>query len=722
MPEKNYQVVETRQNTTVAARSLRMAAASPPPPFAASLFRVAVRYRWYMVALVLGVTAATYVLSSRLTSIYESTATIDIDPQAPHALIGQDSLRGGAVSDVDQLLATQVSLVQSDAVLRPVADKYNLLQREGQYKSSPSDNTRLASSPTLLKKLKVKRAPNTYLVTVSYRSEDSQLAVAVANAVALSYVQYINSTRAQATSNMAGFMQGQLEELRGRMEASSKTLAKLQSELNVVKPDDKTSIVSARLLQLNTQYTDAQANRIEKESVYNATKTGSLESEQLAPQGGALKALLQKEDEARTALAQIKQVYGGKHPEARKAAAELAAVHAEVESARESVRKQSELDYQQALNREQLLARAVSESKSEFDSLNTRSFQYERARQEAENDRLLYDDLVRKIRETSINNGFQNSAIRIADLARPGRKPVFPEPALYAAIAFVLSAGLVPAAFLLVALSGNTVSAPDDIADEFGVRVLGSLPNVRLWKDRPQLLAAADAQEIDDQSSKDLTSVFYRESIRSLRSSLLVDQLDRRIKVLLVTSCMAGEGKSTAAAHLALAYAAQGKNVLLIDGDLRRPSQHGIFNVSNTHGLTEVLTQRRLWHEAVVSTHNEFLDILPAGAPSRQATDRIDFLTQIFAEAADRYALVIVDSPPLLAFAETVEMAPAVDGVVLITRAGLTTRQNLGEGIARLTGLRANILGVILNGFSAPHAARYYKHHYSSAAPAAASR
>lgn len=688
--------------------------------------RVLGAHKWPLAGFVIVFTACTYAVCTRITPSYESTATIDVDLRAPSAILGQDATRSDTSSDADQFLATQVSLLESDSVLRPVADKYNLLTLEHQRTANADSNKHLMEAPVELKQLKVKRAPNTYLIKVSYRSSDRSLASDVANAVASSYIRHAYTIRSQSTANLATFMDGQLAELRAKMEKSSLALAHFESELNVVNPEEKTSIISARLLQLNTQYTDAQADRMKKEASYNSTKNGSLDAAQVSPQGESLTALLEKENQARVNLANIKEVYGAKHPEARKASAEVAELDAQIDKAKRSITARTQIDYQEALNREQMLGRAVLESKAEFDKLNANSFQYEQMRNEAEGDKKLYDDLVRKIRETSINAGFENSLIRIADPARPSLKPIFPKTGWFTAGAFVLSSLLGLGVVLLSTAMGNTVADPDEVAKAFGARVLGTLPAVKPWKDRhPELLVApdemAEAGSLIMKAGKGkLAGADYGEAIRSLRSSILSDRTSQRMQVILITSSMPGEGKSTAAAHLALSFTAQGKRVLLVDGDLRRPSLHRMFNVSNVQGLSSVILGEVSWHEARLKSPGQpNLDLLPAGPASHRACDLIDRISNIIMEeAADEYDLVIIDSPPLLGFAEPLEMACFADGVVVITRAGQTNRKVLSDALRKLTEVRANLLGVVLNGFTPTHASKYYKHYYVSRASA----
>src|SRR5271157_3993775 len=272
------------------------------------------RRNWWRILLFVACSVtATVVVSSRLVPIYESTATVDIDRQMPSAIIGQESTRTVA-NDSDQFLATQAKLIQSDSVLRPVAEQFRLLNWEAEGSDTALSRTQDAEeAPVLLKNLKVTRPPNTYLLLIGYRSTDPRLAANVANGIAHSYLEHTYNIRFKSSASLSAFMEKQLEELKAKMERSSAALAQFERELNVISPEEKTSILSARLLQLNSEYTNAQADRVRKEAAYKSVAGGSLEAAQVSTQGEALKRLSERLDETQQKFAEIKAHYGPNH-------------------------------------------------------------------------------------------------------------------------------------------------------------------------------------------------------------------------------------------------------------------------------------------------------------------------------------------------------------------------------------------------------------------------
>src|ERR1019366_7733113 len=224
--------------------------------------------------------------------------------------------------------------------------------------------------------------------------------------------------RFTASAGLSVFMEKQLEELKAQMERSSAALAEFEKDLSVINPDEKTSILSARLLQVNTEFTTAQGDRVRKQAAADSVMSGSLEAAQASTQGEQLRKLADRLDEAREKFAGIKTQYGANHPEYQKTLSQVTELERQFTALRANIKQRVNLEYQEAANRENMLKKAVAEIKSEFDQLNARSFEYKAVKREADADKGLYDELVHKIKEAGINSSFQNSSIRLSDSAR----------------------------------------------------------------------------------------------------------------------------------------------------------------------------------------------------------------------------------------------------------------------------------------------------------------
>ncbi len=683
------------------------------------------RHRYKILAFVAACVFGTWVVSSRLTPIYEATATVDVDPQAPIGVVGQDAQRTIPNYNDDQFLATQVKLVQSDAVLRPVVEKYKLVTYDQKaLERRKVSNSVAANAPVGLGGLNVKRTPNTYLVLISYRSPNPTLAADVSNAVAQSYLEHTYNIRIRSSASLATFMEKQLEELRAKMERSSEALMKFEREMNLINPEEKTNILSARLLQLNTEYTNAQGDRVRREVAYQSARSGTLEAAMTAAQGEMLRKLMEQLNDAQQKFSAIDEQYGARHPEYRKAAAQVAELKRQVDAARQAILKRIELDYNEAVRRETMLQKAVAETKSEYDKINANSFQYQQLKQEADADKQLYEELVRKIREAGINAGFQNNVVRLADVARPPLDPVFPDMRLNLMLAFLLSAIVAVGVAVMSDAMDKSIRDPQQIEQTLKTQVIGSLPMVR---GKPlRLLPEVPANGNGNGNGTALVHAgehanghhgrltLFEESVRTLHSAILLGELDREIHSLLVTSTAPGEGKTTTAAHLAVSNSAQGRPTLLIDADLRRPSLHRTFDVFYHPGLSNVLMGEVGWREAVVTLeHHPNLALLPSGPTSRRAPDLIGRgLEELLEEARREFSLIVLDSPPFLNFAEPLRMSTMVDGVLVVTVAGETNRHATASALATLGRVRANVVGLVLNKVTRDLMENYYYYGY----------
>jgi succinoglycan biosynthesis transport protein ExoP len=247
------------------------------------------------------------------------------------------------------------------------------------------------------------------------------------------------------------------------------------------------------------------------------------------------------------------------------------------------------------------------------------------------------------------------------------------------------------------------------------------LPMMKKWRATPALALLQNASLMeagvggDGKSAQTRNQLSgFEEAVRTLRNSIMLTDFDRRLKCILMTSASPSEGKSTVAAHLAIAHAEQGHKTLLIDGDMRRPSLHKLFGVANLVGLSKVLEHHTDWHEVLIKPRPDLdLQIMPAGPSTRRAADLVgQALPKLLDQAREEFDLVILDAPPLLGFPEPLQMAASVDGVIVVTRAGQTERRAVAAVLNTLGHLRANIVGLVLNEVKKDMGSGYYYYGY----------
>ena len=665
-----------------------------------SFYAGVVRRRWPMIGLLsCMLTVLVVLVCSVAPPIHVGSAMIAIDRQAAPETIGDDRLLS---TGDDQFMATQQKLLQGDTILRPVAERYDLLRRERQFRRyyfghvSAQREQAIRNAAVHLKHLKVERNPNTYLLTITYSDRNPQVAADVANAIADSYLHNIFETRILEAGRLTSSMERQLIDLKDKMESTHSALMAYQRDLGTADPEQKTSVLVARLQALNSENSLAEADRISKQAVYNEARSGSLPAVQVSSQSIDLSRDVEKLQVARAYLAQVGAVYGDQHPEYQKAAAQLREAQGALDDSRKNAASRIAVDYRQTLVREHLLSVAVAETKRQVDDLTAQSFDYFQLKHEADAAEKVYEDLFAKIKQAGINSALQNNIIRLADSARPSATPVFPNWPLIVAVSMAFFAFCSTLYVVSAELTDVTAREADAVELALGVPVVCALPRVSNMQLR--LALGSDGMSLAGNRQR-LQDGFFDEGVRHLRGYLMLSVQAHLPKSVLITSALPGEGKSTLALSLAMMNAEQGKRTLLIDADLRQPAIERLVRLDPGAGLPEVLAQTADWHtalRAVPTRPNLF--VLGSGLPLPLSLAQLGpQMRGILRNATQEFDLVVIDSPPLLGCAESLELAAAADITVITVRSGHTPMKALGSTIETLHRVNAPIAGVVLN-------------------------
>jgi polysaccharide biosynthesis transport protein len=579
------------------------------------------------------------------------------------------------------------------------------------------------------KKLKIENVPDTRLIKIEYLHTDPSRAAEIANGLVQEYITY--ESRSRATSDTQRWLSNQLAELKTNYDSSQQKLAEFEhgSGLNSILlgvlgengPGGNTHVpVLDQLDSLNQQLTAAEADRITKEAIYRLTQTKDPEAvasiAASAPSTGAignaaaetavsssaldlLRSFRQQQGALRVTYADMLTKYGPNNQHLIETKSQLDTISAQISEEVARINERARQEYLFATRKEEGIRQAFDRVQKEASNLNTGAVKLQALTQEAASSRQLYDSLYGKLKELDIQSALRATNIGIANPALPSSNPKRPNPPLYLALGLI--AGLftgVTSAFVREHMD-DTVTVALQLQAGGNLPMLGNIPSSPVVKSLPSKFGGEDSLEssplINDPRSASA------ESFRSLRTAIQVASQAGRLRTLLVTSPLFGEGKSTVAYNTAIAFALAGKRVLLLDADMRKPHLHEFFGRPCSPGLSDVLMGKSKV-SACIHAHRTLptLSLLPAGSDTIASAELLESneFDQLLAALTGEYDLVIADSPPILLLTDARVLSEKFGATIAVVRARQTTRTVLKSlsSVLELSGSRA--VGLVLNG------------------------
>jgi len=629
------------------------------------------------------------------------------------------------------------------------------------------------------------------LVDVSFHGEDPKFAARAVNTLVEEYVDQNLAYKRQTTENMLEWLSKELLTQQHKVEESERGLAEYRDKENALSLDDKQNIVLARLNQLNDAVTRAKTTRVQKEALYNQVKSVSagMPPDALAmvaknPQVQALKSKLadlqreraqllerygdkhpqveavtanlqdvqhQLEAESSKALQQVKtnapavaldsipivaqnpqiqslkskladlqrqkaqlaERYGDKHPQIQTVNATLQDVQRQIDVETTKAMQSVRHEYETALLEETTLARNLEGAKVDAVDLNRKSIGYGVMEREAKSNRQVYDALLAREKELRVASNSRANNVRVVDRAEVPGSPMAPSGRrtwlLSIVVGFVLAVGV---AFGLDYMN-DTIKTPEDVARCLRLPLLGLVPSSRI-----DAQPVVGALKVPNE---------FGEAFRSLRTSIMSRYAGDGTKTMVVTSAQPLEGKTTTACNIALVLAYGGARVLLIDGDMRRPSLHRLLRLSNERGLAQILNGRARVRDVIQRTVEPNLLAVTAGEmppnPSELlSSDRMKRLLSNLSNGP--FYWIIIDTPPVLAVTDAVILAPVLTGVTFVVGAEMTRRRLAGRALDIIVSSRPRMTGIILNKvdyarnkyYYSRYHGHQYKNYYSEAA------
>jgi capsular exopolysaccharide synthesis family protein len=578
--------------------------------------------------------------------------------------------------------------------------------------------------------LRVTLRPNTRVIDIHYKSSDPDLAARVVNTLIHTYIEQNFKTRFESTMQASDWLSKQLVDLQMKVETSQEKLVQYQKEHEILGIDEKQNIITSKLDELNKELTAAESERMEKESIYRLVQSGDPDTAAAAALGsnaGAgrtsstsslLEKLREQQADLKIQVAQLGTQFGPSYPKVAQLNSQLKEVEAQIQIEMTKVVSRVRSDYLASLQRENMLHGAMDKQKQEANRLNESAIEYSLLRRDLETNRTLYEGLLEKLKEAGVTAGLRSTNIRPVDEARVPTAPA--EPNVPRNLTFALALGLTTGIGLAFLLEGvdNTVRTPEQAQVISALPSLGMIPlGSRIGTDSStkRSLLVASSREVVELVTQWRPQSQMAEAYRALRTSLLLTSLGAPPKVILVTSALPQEGKTTTSINTAIVLAQKGTRVLLIDADLRRPTIHKTLGMGPKTGLSNVLTGNATLQQTMVrSTILPSLWVLPAGTPPPNPAELLAStnMRDVLAELREQYDHIVVDTPPTLSVTDAVVMSTRADAVVLVIRCGQTTKQALRRARDILAQVNARVSGVLLNAVDLASPDYYYYYEY----------
>ncbi|WP_413698802.1 GumC family protein [Psychromonas sp. KJ10-10] len=663
-----------------------------------------------------------------LTPIYRSTASLLIKADTEKT-VSIDSVYSVDTSRNEYFL-TQYEILKSRAVAEQVIDKLNL---ESHKEFLPDEKDDLVSQfkaqvksiidsylpvemvntqadeildkrrnkvkliETFLEKLTISPVRKTQLVNISFDSEDPLLATLVANTVADTYITQEMSGQLDSTKKAAGWLNSRLDELRLNLENSINALEAYRIKENLIDIESKgvRSIASDELQSITESYLKAKKVRFEAETIYlfvSKIRGNDIDALMSLPEISnhpLIENIKDLENQVQQTVSELSFRYGPKHPKLIAAKAQLTSINKQLAQQVAKLVKGIEKELKAAQDNERRFEQELKTEKAKFQNVTSKEQGYLKLQREVDANQNLYDTFVTRYKETEITTDLEVQQARVIDQAEISIDPVKPNKKLIVLLAFVASFGFaVVLTFVLDALNDSFRTA-QEVEGALGVRLLGLLP----------LIPHKRKESLPSHTYFDEKHKGFAEAVRTLRTGFVLSHIDNDHKVVVVTSSIPGEGKTTTSINIAFAMA-QMEKTLLIEADMRRPSFTRIFNLPPYQaGLSNVISGTEKLADAIIHDEKSGLDILSAGFIP---PNPLELLSNAKFEALmmvlkDKYDRIVIDSAPTQAVSDALVLAKQSDSVIYVVRSESTKQGIVKKGISRLMEIEAKIDGIVLN-------------------------
>ncbi len=574
----------------------------------------------------------------------------------------------------------------------------------------------LSAVPVLKQRQAVK---DTRLIEISFTHADPTVSALLTNAVADELVEWNLDKKLSTNSTENKYLRDNISELRAKIRGDEERLLGYGRNYQLPTLEGSQNTVVERLVGLNRQLLEAENNRKQAEAVYRSAQDPASANAMAEEGAKQIADIDNKLDELRQRREQLLVEVTEKYPEVQEIDSQIAVLEKQANDRRtratDLYKTNAETRYRQAVAKETSIRESFDQQRGATMDQNAAAINYRIIQQSIETNNKLLDEMTKRATENEMLRAKVPNNIQVVDYASTPSEPQNKNNYQYLALvfAFSLSGGIGLA--LLRDYFDDGVQSADEVERAMSSPTLAVVPGARAGLLGParQMLApnhlhlsgggempvvVSGGPELILNSDENSP---ISEAFRRLRAALLLSPSLGKLKKILVTSSRKGEGKTTTSINIATSLARGGVRVLLIDADLRAPRLHKIFSLNDARGLTELLTELPE-HEAVkarITTITTNFDVLPAGPTTSNSAEQLgtgsfDELLELL--SAD-YDHIIVDSPPVTAFADSTVLATMVDGVLMVVQGNKNSQEVVKNSAKLLRMVGARIVGVVLN-------------------------
>jgi succinoglycan biosynthesis transport protein ExoP len=711
---------------------------------------VILKYRWTIVAFLLAIALVAVIALWWATPLYTARATLHIENRSPN-IVGVPEAFPLSGSNLDQYYQTQLNLLKSRTLAAQVIQDLRLasdprfetpvenlptwvqnhvrrwvkpvvtwlLLQLGMVSEDPEQQTplfELGVPPGLidlyLKQLIIAPVEVSQLVTVSFSSVEPALSRDVVNAHVSTFIRTSLLTRFELTAEARQFLQEKLAELKAQVEKSDRDLNKFRKAHAIVALDKGDDLILERLRGLNADLSQARTRRIELESLYRIVQQRDHQLLSQVVDNALIRQMKEQVAALEVEKTRVATIFKPSYAGVTALQQQINEAKGRMDQEVRRIVRSIASDYQAAAAREEALTAEMEKARRATLDLREKALEAAVLEREAESSRTLYENVLKRTKETDLTGTVPVSNIRVVDRADIPLEPdnTHGKRTLVLSVLMGLVGG-VGLAFLRYYFD-NTLKTPQDVERYLHLPTLGLVPDVnRISGGVSRLLGAkalSSSRGLPTSHNGMETSLalvhnpywVVTEAYQTICTALLLSQAERPPRTILITSSQPKEGKTATAINMATTLACNGGPILLIDGDLRNGRCHRLLGLQNGQGLTDVLTGNGAASELIKKTPTPNLFLLPRGntPPNPAQLFASQKLGQMLASLAADFSFIIVDSAPLLPISDSVVLATKVDGVVLVARGPELSRHVARQACDRLASVRANVFGVVLNG------------------------